>query len=295
MLSQALPGNSQQTQDAEEAEPMTTYPILVIGKKAKTGRRVAERLQHQNVRVRAVSRSTDPAFDWQIPETWGTCLAGVKSVYVTYQPDLAVPQADEDIARFIDFSKQAGVEHIVLLSGRGEPGAQRAERQLMSSGLDWNVVRANWFFQNFSESFMLDGILAGELVLPVGDTPEPFVDAEDIADVVVKVLTHANLRNRLFEVSGPRAMSFEACMQELSGILGRPVKLTQVPIDAYIHALDEQGIPEQMQWLLRELFTVVLDGRNSQTVPGIEEVLGRPPRDYQAYLRETHSTGIWTP
>jgi hypothetical protein len=30
----------------------------------------------------------------------------------------------------------------------------------------------------------------GVVALPAGDTPEPFVDAEDIADVVVAALTH---------------------------------------------------------------------------------------------------------
>ena len=180
-------------------------------------------------------------------------------------------------------AREAGLEHIVLLSGRGEEGALRAEEVIKSSGISWNIVRASWFSQNFSESFMLDGVLNGELVLPAGDTLEPFVDADDIADVVVATLTDPKHHNKLFEVSGPRALTFAQCMQEISEALGRSVKYTRIPIDDYINALDEQGIPSEMQWLLRELFTFVLDGRNSHLVSGVEEALGRPATDFKTY------------
>ena len=180
-----------------------------------------------------------------------------------------------------------------LLSGRGEEGAQRAEEVVKASGISWNVVRASWFYQNFSESFMSDGILSGELVLPAGNTVEPFVDAEDIADVVVAALTEPGHRNRLYEVTGPRAMSFAQCIAEISSALGRTVEFTGIPVDDYINALREQGIPEAMQWLMRELFTVVFDGRNSQVMPGVEEALGRPSVDFKSYVDRSVASGVW--
>jgi uncharacterized protein YbjT (DUF2867 family) len=187
------------------------------------------------------------------------------------------------------------LEHIVLLSGRGEAGAQRAEELLKSSGISWNIVRASWFCQNFSESFMLQGVMAGELVLPAGDIVEPFVDADDIADVAVAALMQSRLRNKVFEVSGPRALTFAQCMQEISEALGRQVTYTRVPVAAYINFLQEQGVPEEMRWLLRELFTVVLDGRNSHPVSGVEQALDRPATDFKEYVRKTIDAGIWTP
>ena len=247
---------------------MTNKPILIIGKDGKTGHRVNQRLLKMGLDTRAVSRSADLAFDWEDRKTWPAALEGVGSVYVTYQPDLAIPQAASDIEAFVTLARQLGLEHIVLLSGRGEAGAQKAEEIVQSSGLDWNIVRASWFFQNFSESFMIEGILAGELVLPAGDTLEPFVDAEDIADVVVTTLTQQKYHNRLYELTGPRAMSFSECMKAVSIALQREVKYTQVPVDAYINVLQEEGVSKQMQWLLRELFTEVLDGRNSQVQGG---------------------------
>jgi uncharacterized protein YbjT (DUF2867 family) len=193
----------------------------------------------------------------------------------------------------VRIAPEVGLKHIVLLSGRGEEGAQRAEETLRSSGISWNIVRASWFFQNFSESFMLEGILAGELVLPAGDTVEPFVDADDIADVAVAALTEPGHRNKVFEVTGPHALTFAQCIREISEALGRPVKYTSIPVDAYISALREQGVPEDMQWLLRELFTVVFDGRNSNVMPGVEEALGRPATDFKTYVQKTADSGVW--
>jgi len=140
---------------------------------------------------------------------------------------------------------------------------------------------------------MREGILAGELVLPAGDTVEPFIDADDIADVAVAALTEPRHRNTLFEVTGPRALSFAQCIQEMSEALGRPLKFTTVPIDAYINALHEQGVPEDLQGLLRELFTVVFDGRNCTVMPGVEAVLGRPASDFKSYVRKTVESGVW--
>jgi uncharacterized protein YbjT (DUF2867 family) len=267
--------------------------ILIIGKNGKTGRRVDRRLRALGHATRPVSRSTRPAFDWNDPETWRPAIEGTRAAYVTYQPDLAVPGAEATIKAFVQLAADAGLQHIVLLSGRGEQGAERAEAILRTSGLSWNIVRASWFCQNFSESFMLEGILAGELVLPAGDTLEPFIDAEDIADVAVAALTEPRHRNKLFEVTGPRALTFAQCIQEISEALGRELKYNQVPIDAYIDALQAQGVPEEMQWLLRELFTVVFDGRNSAVMAGVDEALGRPATDFRDYVRKTADSGVW--
>ena len=271
-----------------------TNPILIVGANGKTGYRVNARLQSLGYSTRAVSRSTDPAFNWHKPETWPDVLKGTKSAYVTYQPDLAVPQAESAIKNFIQLAKDYGLEHIVLLSGRGEEGAQRAENVLINSGLQWNIVRCGWFSQNFSESFMIDGILSGELILPADDTLEPFVDADDIAEVTVATLLKPVLRNRVFELTGPEALTFAQCVETISQALHRPIQFTSIPVDDYIDALNAQGVDEDYQWLLRELFTNVFDGRNSQVMQGVEEALGRPATDFQTYVAKTMASGAWT-
>ena len=272
---------------------MKKSPILIIGKNGKTGARVNQRLQGLGYATRPVSRSTDLSFDWENTATWQAVTKGIVTAYITYQPDLAVPNAEAAIKEFVRIASENGLKHIVLLSGRGEEGAQRAENVLKSSDISWNIVRCSWFCQNFSESFMLEGILAGELVLPAGDTLEPFVDADDIADVVVATLTKPEMRNKTYELTGPHALSFAMCIKEISNALGRPIKYTSVPVDEYINVLQEQGHPGELQWLLRELFTVVFDGRNSHVMPGVEEAINRPPSDFKAYVQKTIKSGAW--
>lgn len=274
---------------------MHSQPILIIGKNGKTGARVQQRLMDLGYATRAVSRTSSPSFDWQDKSTWRSAMQGTRTAYVTFQPDLAIPSAEQTLIDFLDLARDVGLQHIVLLSGRGEDGAQRAEQALQRSGLAWNVIRASWFAQNFSESFMLDGILSGELALPVGEVVEPFIDADDIADVAIATITKAELRNTLFEVTGPRAITFEQCVQAISDAIGYPVKYTPVPIDAFIRELREQNAPEDVQWLMRELFTVVLDGRNSQVMNGVEEALGRPATDFQTFIQKAIASGVWQP
>ena len=196
--------------------------VLVIGASGKTGRRVTDRLIARGSRVRPVSRSTDPRFDWQDETTWGPALDGVEAAYITYFPDLALPGAAETVQTFAHLAVERGVKRLVLLSGRGEEGAQRAERYLQESGADWTVVRCAFFNQNFDESFA-DSIRAGVLAMPAGDTAEPFVDVDDIADVVVASLMDDKHIGQLYELTGPRLLKLDDAAKELSAAIGRDV------------------------------------------------------------------------
>jgi uncharacterized protein YbjT (DUF2867 family) len=271
---------------------MTSASVLVIGGSGKTGRRVGERLRALGIPTRDVSRSTTPAFDWTQPKSWAAALDGVSKAYVTYQPDLAVDGASDAIARLSGLARDKGLEHIVLLSGRGEPGAQRAEAALQASGVPWTIVRASWFAQNFSEGYLLDGLLAGELALPAGAVPEPFIDVDDIADVAFAALTDSRHRNRLYEVTGPRALTFAQAVEEIAAEVGRPIRYTQVSPEVFAEAM-RPYVPKDIIDLLLELFTVVLDGRNVNVMNGVQEALGRPARDFSDYVRATAATGVW--
>lgn len=268
-------------------------PILIVGATAKTGARVDALLNARGIATRAVSRSTTPPFDWTQPETWAPALDGVSKAYVTYQPDLMVEGAAEAIARLAAIALDKGLAQIVLLSGRGEPGAQRAEAALQDSGVPWSIVRASWFNQNFSEGYLVDSILAGEVALPAGDVPEPFVDADDIADVVVAALTDDRHLGKLYEVTGPRALTFAEAVGEIAAATWRDIRYTQVAADDFAAAM-RPHVPDDLIDMLLELFTVVLDGRNVSVAHGVEEALGRPARDFGDYARRTAASGVWS-
>ncbi|MGH6776166.1 NAD(P)H-binding protein [Brucella tritici] len=266
---------------------------LVIGATGKTGRRVAEKLRQKGLSVRAVSRSTEIPFDWNSQSTWAAALDGIDSAYVTYQPDIALPGAVDVIRAFLAAAKTAGVKHVVLLSGRGEEEAEAAERVLQASGLDWTVLRASWFMQNFSENYMRDELLSGSLTLPVGPTKEPFIDADDIADVAVAALTEAGHRNQLYELTGPELFSFNEAVSEIAGATGRALSFHPVSFADYEAALREQALPEDVITLLRYLFTELFDGRNANVAHGVEEALGRKPRRFAGFARKAAVEGIW--
>lgn len=268
-------------------------PIVIIGATGKTGRRVASGLAARNIPLRTAARSTTPAFDWTQPDQWDQVLAGAGSAYITYHPDLALPQAEEAIRQLVDCARRQQVNHLVLLSGRGEEGAQRAEQVIIDSGLSWNVVRASWFMQNFSESFMAEGIMNGELILPAGDVREPFTDADDIAAVAIAALTRPELRNRVFEVTGPELLTFADCVAEISRQSGRPVRYTQVPLADWLQVLQQQGASGDLLWLLNELFSNVLDGRNASTAQGVRDALGRDATSFADYVSRTLAAEIW--
>jgi uncharacterized protein YbjT (DUF2867 family) len=194
---------------------------LVIGGTGKTGRRVANRLIEAGRLVRIGSRTAELPFDWENQDTWGQVLQGVKAAYVTYQPDLTVPGALKTVRAFFDRAIASGVEKLVFLSGRGEVQAESAEQALQATGVDWTILRANWFCQNFSESFFLDPIRAGQVALPVGSIAEPFVDVEDIADIAVAALTDPSHSRQLYEISGSKALTFAEALAKVKALENR--------------------------------------------------------------------------
>jgi uncharacterized protein YbjT (DUF2867 family) len=266
---------------------------LILGGTGKTGRRIAARLAAKNVPTRIGSRSASPSFDWNNEANWDACLKGVDAAYINYAPDLAIPGATASIQAFVDRARRQGVERLVLLSGRGEAEAQACERSVQDSGVDWTVVRASWFNQNFSEGAFTDMVRAGQITLPAGDTPEPFVDTDDIADVAVAALTETGHAGEVYEVTGPRLMSFADVAQELAHASGREIVYTQVPHKAFVAGASRAGAPEEVVWMLDYLFSTVLDGRNAYVTDGVERALGRQPRDFRDYAREAAATGVW--
>ncbi|MEM8616669.1 MAG: NAD(P)H-binding protein [Pseudomonadota bacterium] len=266
---------------------------LVLGGTGKTGRRVAERLKAAGRAVRIGARSAIPSFDWNNEQTWAESLRGVSAVYITYAPDLAMPGATDAIEAFVNKAKRAGVKRAVLLSGRGEPEAQACERIVQDSGLDWTIVRASWFNQNFSEGAFIDMVLSGVITLPAGDQVEPFVDVDDIADVAFAALTQDHHSGQVYEVSGPRLMSLADVAADLSRATGRQIAYVDVPHEAFVAEVTHSGAPKEVVWMLDYLFSTVLDGRNAHLCDGVQRALGRPPRDFADYARRVAATGIW--
>ena len=277
----------------EKMTSMTSKPVLILGGTGKTGRRLAERLDARNIPVRIGSRSASPAFDWTDKASWAGALEGIGAVYISYYPDLAVPGAAEAVGDFARLAVSQGVRRLVLLSGRGEPEAQRAEELVKATGADWTILRCAWFAQNFSESAFLDGVLAGQISVPAADVGEPFVDADDIADVAAEVLSKEGHVGELYELTGPRLLTFREAVAEIARASDRNIGFNRVSPEEFKAELAAYGTPADIVWLLDELFVRVLDGRNEYLADGVQRALGREPKDFSVYVRETAATGVW--
>lgn len=272
-------------------------PVLVTGATGMTGSRVLARLRERGVAVRAASRSSEWAFDWSDPSTWDGVLDGAGSVYLV-QNDL-----DPRIPAFVERAAALGARRIVQLSARGvgrpgwfegaegEPPHVAAEEAVKAGGLEWTILRPGWFAQNFGEGLLADGVRAGVLRLPTGDGASAWIDAEDIADVAVAALTEPGHQGRVYELSGPRALTLAEAAAEISAALGRTVRYEPVPADEHVDELLEQGWSKEAAQELVAAFSAIRRNKEAPIVHGVREALGREPRDFSDYVARTFHQG----
>jgi uncharacterized protein YbjT (DUF2867 family) len=244
--------------------------------------------------VRIGSRSGQPSFDWTDDTTWAPVVAGVDSVYISYYPDISFPDAAPQVTAFAKAAAAAGVTRLVLLSGRGEPDAEPAEQGVRDAGGEWTILRCSWFVQKFSEPFLLDPVLDGVIALPAGDVAEPFIDVADVADVAVAALTQDRHAGRVYDLTGPRLLTFAETAAELSAATGREIRYLPVTSAEYAAGAAEAGVPAEEIEPLTELFVRVLDGHHAHLTGDVERVLGRPARDFTEYARAAATAGAWS-
>ena len=259
---------------------------LIIGATGKTGTRVMQGLKELGFNPKGASRNGDVHFDWDEPTTWSPALNGIDSVYLTYYPDLAVPKAPEDISRFCALAKMKGISHITVLSGRSEPAAQVCENIIKQSGIGWTVVRASWFDQNFSEGLFNQFIMDGNIALPVTDVTEPFIDIDDIAEIVVASLVDDKHSEQLYEVTGPELISFADIAAKFSAHLNREIGFESISMQEFESRLLRGGVPQGAIEALTYLFGEVLDGRSESTTDGVERALGRAATTFDEYIQK---------
>lgn len=267
---------------------------LILGGTGKTGSRVSTRLRQVGRWVRLGSRAGTPPFDWADSATWEPALGGATSAYLSYYPDLAVPGAAETVGAFTRLATDSGVRRVVLLSGRGEPAAQLAEQLVQAAGAAWTVVRSAWFDQNFSEGPFADPLRTGELALPVeAEVCEPFVDADDVAEGAAAALLDTKHAGQVYEVTGPRLLTFSDAVAEIASATRRDIGFTCVALTDFSAGQVADGVPDDVTWLLSYLFSEVFDGRNAHRGDGVQRALGREPREFHDYARQAALTDAW--
>ena len=263
--------------------------ILLVGGTGKTGRRLSERLVALGHEVRIASRAADRPFLWEDQATWELTLDGADGVYIAHH-DVTRPDAGEQIGRFSQLAVARGVRRQVLLSGRAnEEFNAVVEGGVRAGDADWTILRPSWFMQDFSEMFFLDAVLAGEIVLPVGDATEPFIDVEDVAAVAVKAFFDDRHIGQIYELTGPRLLGFAEAADELTKAIGRKIVFKPITQDAFRESIRSMGLPE----IYAETYSGIADGKLAFVTDDVERILGRKPKDFSDYARKAAATGVW--
>ncbi|MEU1282363.1 NAD(P)H-binding protein [Streptomyces sp. NPDC005805] len=280
-------------------EAVTGKPILVLGGTGKTGRRVAEQLRAGGHAVRAASRSGDTRFDWYDESTWAAALEGAGAVYMVDMVDEPVEwNPEESVRSFCRQAAAAGVGRIVLLQARtnedaGGKSLIGSEDEVRDSGLEWTILRPGWFTQNFDEGILLDGIRAGEVRLPAGEGKEPFIDCDDVAAVAVAALTEDGHAGRVYELSGPRLLTFGEAVAEIAAATGREIRYVALTADEYVAELVAEGVPEDYARMVADLIGQIRKGKGAYLSTGVQDALGRAPRDVSEWAKQAAATGVW--
>ncbi|MEW2354583.1 NAD(P)H-binding protein [Spirillospora sp. NPDC029432] len=278
---------------------MTEHPILVTGATGKSGRRVVGQLRAKGLPVRTAARNGECTFDWTDRGTWDAALEGVRAVYIVQLDGTKL------VRPFVERAVGHGVGRIVLASGRGidVPGYAKdggvleglvdSEAAVRESGVEWTISRPGWFAQNFSEGFFADAVRAGELRLPAGDGAAAFVDAEDIAAVVVAALTEDGHAGRIYELSGPRAVTLTEAVAAISGAAGREVLYVPLSVREYVAELVRQGWPPADAEAFADIIEPLREGKDAYVSDGVRRALGRPPRTFAEFAESTAAAGGW--
>jgi uncharacterized protein YbjT (DUF2867 family) len=269
--------------------------ISVLAASGKSGRRVVAALRAAGHHVRAASRSAEVRFDWADPRTWPAVADGAGALY------LVAPEDPSPLPSFVDLVQEAGVKRVVLLSGRGvEAWGDRygravaaAEDVVRGSDLDWTIIRANNFMQNFTEDLWHAPLLAGRLGLPTAGVPEPFVDVDDVAAVAARLLATDGYAGRTIDLTGPTALTFAEAVATIAAAAGRSIRYDELTPAAYAEELRAAGVGEEWVAELSGMFEILREGHLAAPATGVEDVLGRPPRSFVGWVAHIAPTGAW--
>jgi uncharacterized protein YbjT (DUF2867 family) len=280
--------------DHERMEKTTALQVLVLGATGKTGSRVAGRLSAHGVSMRTAARSgADVHFDWNNQATWEEALSGATGLYLV-SPILRIDFAGL-VGQFLDQAERAGVRHVTYLSAYGmeyapaEVAPRAVELDLAARGsLASTVIRPAWFMENFSETFLQP--VDDEIVVPVGDGPEAFVSAEDIAAVAAVTLTEPEKHaGRAYAPTGPQALTMAEAAEMISAAARRAITYRDTDREEWIAAMVSSGVPVEYAQVLRPLTTTLASGNGARPNGDVLEVTGSAPVTFAEFAAKTAS------
>ena len=268
--------------------------VLVIGSSGTVGSELSRRLAAKGHEVlRATSKPAAAAGQVRLDVVTQAGLSqafeGVERAFLLAPPGHV--NQDELLKPLIDEAARRRLDKVVLMSAMGANADEntplrKAEVHLEKSGLAWNVIRPNWFMQNFN-TFWIQGILEqGKIFLPVGNARGSFIDARDIAAVAAELLDRHDLDGREFDLTGARALDHDEAAAILSRETGLTIGFQDIPPEAMLKGLVDAKVPKPYAEFLVTILGYFKAGYAERTTDAVEQITGRKPGSFEQYAKD---------
>jgi len=282
---------------------MATY--LIVGASGTVGSSIVQDLAAQGHQVRATTSRKEAVGKRGNVETVilnavtgegvAEAFKGVDGAFFLSPPGYADQQ--KLLSPLVKEAQRAKVGKVVLMTAMGANAAdtpfRRVEEELAASGLAFNIIRPNWFMQNF-QTFWAHGINAdGKISLPAGTAKTSFIDARDIAAVAVRLLTTHDEDGKAFDLTGPESLTHEQVAQALSKETGRTIGYQDIDPDVLRKGLLAGGVPADYTEFLLVILGFLKQGYAERTTGDVKRLLGREPRSFAQYAKDARAA--WNP
>jgi len=273
--------------------------ILVVGASGTVGTELVRELKslgHQV--VRATSRKEPEAdqihLDLNHHEGFGEAFQGVDKAFFLSPPGYT--RQDRLLIPLIDQAKASGLKKVVLMTAMGANAVDTApmriaELHLEKSGIPFNIIRPNWFMQNFN-TFWIKGILEqNQIFLPVANAKGSFIDARDIAAVAGQLLDSSRFDGQEFDLTGSEAFDHDQVAEVLSTVTTRKITYESITSEAMSQSLRVAGVPSDYADFLIMILGFFKEGYSARVTDSVEKIIGRKPIAFTQYAKDYR--GSW--
>ncbi len=269
--------------------------ILIVGASGTVGSELVRQLRSKGHTVLRSTSQTQLEADQvhlnlHTKAGLDTALVGIDKAFLLSPPGYV--NQDELLIPLIDEARKLSLKKVVLMTAMGANAVdstpfRQAEIHLEQSGLTYNIIRPNWFMQNFN-SFWLHGILhAAKVALPVGEAKASFIDARDIASVAAVLLVDdARFANQHFDLTGPTAINHAQAAAHISDTIGKTIAFEDITPQAMRETLLGAGLPSDYTEFLLMILDYLKQGAAERTTDAVQTITGQAPRGFETYARD---------
>ncbi|MBN2134790.1 MAG: SDR family oxidoreductase [Acidobacteria bacterium] len=274
--------------------------ILVIGASGTSGSAVLNSLVKKGFKVKAASRNPEKLTKtadvtpvrFEFGKSYSEVLKNTDGVFLMSPP--LDPEAPQKLNPFIDEAKSAGIKHIIFLSAMGadaseETPLRKVERHLMNSGINYTILRPNFFMENFSTGFLAEMVKHGAIYVAAGDGKSSFITVKDIAEVAAAAFEQ-KLYGKELNLTGPEALDYHETVKSIGSAVNKDIAYNPIPEEAMLQGAIDNGMPEGAAKYLGALYHAVREGWTASINDNIEKVTGKKPTYFKDFVKENLSS-----